>query len=77
MHQLVTGGFETTTAAISKSMLLLLKYPEQMEKLRADPSLTKNFIEESLRFDSPVAGLWRTTACPVELSGNTNPRVLL
>ena len=77
MHQLVTGGFETTTAAISKSMLLLLKYPEQMEKLRADPSLTRNFIEESLRFDSPVAGLWRTTACPAELSGTQIPEVLL
>ena len=48
-----------------------------MEKLRADPSLTKNFIEESLRFDSPVAGLWRTTACPAELSGTQIPRVLL
>ena len=47
MHQLVTGGFETTTAAISKSMLLLLKYPEQMEKLRADPSLTKTSLRKA------------------------------
>ena len=73
MHQLVTGGFETTTAAISKSMLLLLQYPDQMEKLRADPTLVKNFIEESLRFDSPVAGLWRTAARSVELSGTQIP----
>jgi len=73
MHQLVTGGFETTTAAISKSMWLLLRYPDQMEKLRADPSLLKNFIEESLRFDSPVAGLWRATACPVDIGGASIP----
>ncbi len=73
MHQLVTGGFETTTAAISKAMLLLLQYPDQMEKLRSDPSLIKNFIEESLRFDSPVAGLWRTTACPVDIGGASIP----
>ncbi|MBU97979.1 MAG: cytochrome [Acidimicrobiaceae bacterium] len=74
MHQLVTGGFETTTAAISKAMLLLLQYPDQMEKLRSDPSLIKNFIEESLRFDSPVAGLWRTTACPVDIGGASIPK---
>lgn len=73
MHQLVTGGFETTTAALSTAMLLLLEHPDQMEKLRADPSLQRNFIEESLRFDSPVAGLWRTTTCPVELSGTEIP----
>ena len=73
MHQLVTGGFETTTAAISKAMLLLLQYPDQIEKLRSDPSLIKNFIEESLRFDSPVAGLWRTTACPVDIGGASIP----
>tara|TARA_B100000686_G_scaffold348452_1_gene439518 strand:- start:205 stop:1455 length:1251 start_codon:yes stop_codon:yes gene_type:complete len=73
MHQLVTGGFETTTAAISKSMWLLLKYPDQMDKLRSDPSLVKNFIEESLRFDSPVAGLWRAAACPVEIGGASIP----
>jgi cytochrome P450 len=73
MHQMVTGGFETTTAALGTAMWLLLRYPDQMEKLRADRSLQKNFIEESLRFDSPVAGLWRTTACPVEIGGTTIP----
>ncbi len=69
MHQLVTGGFETTTAALGTAMWLLLRYPDQMQKLRADRSLQRNFIEESLRFDSPVSGLWRTTTCPVQLGG--------
>ncbi|MDG2300830.1 MAG: cytochrome P450 [Acidimicrobiales bacterium] len=73
MHQLVTGGFETTTAAIGTSMWLLLRYPDQMQKLRDDRSLQKNFIEESLRFDSPVAGLWRTAACPAEIGGASIP----
>jgi cytochrome P450 len=69
MHQLVTGGFETTTAALGTAMWLLLRYPDQMALLRADRSLLRNFIEESLRFDSPVAGLWRTVACPVDMHG--------
>ena len=73
MHQLVTGGFETTTAALSTSMWLLLRHPDQMQMLIDDRSLQKNFIEESLRFDSPVAGLWSTAACPAELGGASIP----
>ena len=69
MHQLITGGFETTTAALGTGLWLLLRHPDQMEKLRADRSLLGNFIDESLRFDSPVAGLWRTTTCPAEVHG--------
>ena len=73
MAQLVAGGFETTTAALTTGMWLLLRYPDQMDKLRADRSLMRNFIEESLRFDSPVAGLWRTTTCPVSVGGTEIP----
>ena len=32
-------------------------------------TFSPNFIEESLRFDSPVQGLWRRTACPVNVAG--------
>jgi len=73
MHQLVTGGFETTTGAIAKGMWLLLRYPEQQAVLRAQPELMRNFVEEVLRFDSPVQGLWRQTTCPVEIAGTTIP----
>ncbi|MFT5269759.1 MAG: cytochrome P450 [Acidimicrobiales bacterium] len=69
MHQLITGGFETTTAALSTGMWLLLRYPDQQQAIRNDPSLISNFIEESLRFDSPVAGLWRVAACPTSIRG--------
>ena len=73
MHQLVTGGFETTTAAIAKGMLLLLRHPDQQQVLRAHPELMKNFVEEVLRIDSPVQGLWRHTTCPVDVAGTTIP----
>lgn len=73
MHQLVTGGFETTTAALAAGMWLLVTHPEQMAMLRADRSLMKGFIEEVLRFDSPVQGLWRQATCPVEIGGVSIP----
>jgi cytochrome P450 len=69
MHQLITGGFETTTSALAKGMWLLVTHPDQMSVLRADPGLMKNFIEEVLRFESPVQGLWRQASCPTMLGG--------
>lgn len=69
MHQLVTGGFETTTAALSAGMWLLVQHPDQQQMLRERPELMGNFIEEVLRFDAPVQGLWRQTTCPVQVAG--------
>lgn len=69
MHQLITGGLETTTSALAKGMWLLIRYPDQQQLLRDDPTLMRNFIEEVLRFDSPVAGLWRVAACPASMRG--------
>lgn len=71
MHQLITGGFETTTSAIAHGLWLLIRHPDQMERLRNDRSLMKNFVEEVLRIESPVQGLMRRTAREVELNGVT------
>ena len=73
MHQLISGGFDTTTSAIAHSLWLLLRYPEQMSRLRADPQLLTNFINESLRFESPVQGLMRRTTRDVEVDGTKIP----
>ena len=72
MHQLVTGGFETTTAAL-QNRCSAFGISRTNGKAPCKSIFDKNFIEESLRFDSPVAGLWRTAACPAELSGTQIP----
>jgi cytochrome P450 len=69
LHQLVTGGFETTTGALSAAMWLLATHQDQQQLLRERPELMGNFIEEALRYDSPVQGLWRRAACPVDVDG--------
>jgi cytochrome P450 len=74
LHQLVTGGFETTTAGLSAAMYLLVTHPEQQELLRSRPDLIGNFVEEALRFDSPVQGLWRTATCPAAVRGVEVPQ---
>ena len=43
-------------------LLRLLQFPDVMQRLRDDPSLIPAAVEEALRFDSPVNGLFRTNA---------------
>ena len=73
MHQLISGGFETTQSAISHGMWLLLRHPETMQRLRDDMSLIKPFCEEAMRIESPVQGLARKTTRDVELNGTLIP----
>jgi cytochrome P450 len=74
MHQLITGGFETTTSALAHSMWLLLRHPDQMALLSSDPDThMKGFIEEALRIESPVQGLSRRTTRDVEIGDVTIP----
>lgn len=73
MHQLITGGFETTTSALNHGMWLLTRRIDVQKRLRADPSLIPAFIEEVLRYESPVQGLVRTATQDVELNGVVIP----
>ena len=51
---LLIAGHETTVNLIGSGVLALLEHPEQMEKLRREPSLIKSAVEELLRYTSPV-----------------------
>ena len=73
MHQLVTGGFETTTSALNHGMWLLTRYPDVQDRIRRDLSLIPRFIEEVLRFESPVQGLTRRATRDVEVGGVVIP----
>src|SRR5256885_121954 len=51
---LLVAGHETTVNLIGTGVLLLLRNPDQLAALRADPALLSPAIEEFLRFDGPV-----------------------
>ena len=70
-YQLLVAGHETTTSLIGLLLYRLLEHPELMAELRADPSLIPTAVEEGLRFDSPVSGLFRTNAAECPVRGQT------
>lgn len=74
MHQLITGGFETTQSAIAHAVWVLVRKPELQEALHRDSGKMKKFVEESLRWESPVQGLFRVTKQDVELDGTVIPK---
>ena len=67
------AGHETTTNLIGNGLLALHRQPDQWERLKADPSLIPNAIEELLRFDSSVQMTGRATLTEVEIGGVTLP----
>ena len=51
---LYAAGFETTSNLIGNGLRALLTNPDEMVRLRRDPSLMSSAVMEVLRFDSPV-----------------------
>jgi len=51
---LLIAGHETTVNLIGNGTLALLENPDQMEKLRQDPTLIRTAVEELLRYASPL-----------------------
>jgi pimeloyl-[acyl-carrier protein] synthase len=63
------AGFETTTNLIGNGMLALLQNSAQLERLRENPDLLGNSIEELLRFDAPVQYTNRLALEDAEING--------
>jgi cytochrome P450 len=66
---LLNAGHETTTNLIGNGTYALLRHPEQMKRLRDDPSLLATAVEELLRYDSPVQYTNRILTADMDLSG--------
>jgi cytochrome P450 len=49
---LLNAGHETTTNLIGNTVDALLRFPDELQRLRHDPSLLRSCVEEGLRFES-------------------------
>jgi len=67
--QFVGTGITTTGHLVSSAMLTLVEQPEVMEQVRSDTSKLRNFLEESLRMDSPLQWIPRVARQDTEIAG--------
>ena len=70
---LLIAGHETTVNLIGNGTLALLRHPDQLARLRAEPGLVEGAVEELLRFDSPVQLTLRSALVDAEIAGTAVP----
>ena len=77
---LLVAGNVTTTDLIGNGVKALLDNPDQLLKLRSNPALIVNTVEEILRYDTPVTGSGRIPnrdinvgGCPMEKGASLSP----
>ncbi|AKL64950.1 cytochrome P450 [Streptomyces goshikiensis] len=68
---LLIAGHETTANMISLGTFTLLRHPEQLAELRAEPSLMSEAVEELMRFLSIADGMLRVATEDIEIGGVT------
>lgn len=73
VQQILVAGNETTRNHLAKCALLLAQHPKLQQRVRSEPTLTGNFVEETLRLESPVQGLFRRVTQETRLGDTVLP----
>ncbi|MGW5766379.1 cytochrome P450 [Streptomyces tendae] len=73
IHQYLGAGVDTTVAAIGNIVALFAAHPDQLDLVRADPSLVPAAFNEVLRFWPPVNAWGRRATRDVEIEGTVVP----
>ncbi|MFM0245613.1 cytochrome P450 [Paraburkholderia sediminicola] len=68
---IATAGHDTTSSSTSVAMWALSRFPALLPRLQADPSLIPQFVDEALRYASPVRHFMRTATADTEIRGRT------
>jgi len=68
---LAVAGHDTTSSTTAGGMKALLEFPEQFAMLKADPGLIPGFVDEAIRWTSPVKHFMRSASRDTVLAGRT------
>lgn len=66
---MIVAGNETTTKLLANALYWLWRNPAERDRVRADPALVPDWIEETLRYDNTSQALARVVARDVEIHG--------
>lgn len=73
VRSFLTAGVDTTVNGIANLVYAFSQHPDQWNRLRADPSLARKAIEESLRWGGVAQTFFRTTSRTVEVGNEVLP----
>lgn len=71
---ILMAGHGSTIDALGSGMHALLRFPDQMTRLRRDPTLIDTAIQEMFRFESPLPFMHRYTTVDIEINGQSFPK---
>jgi cytochrome P450 len=74
LFQLVVGGIETTVGLIANAIRHAAEIPGMWSRLRAEPELVSDFVEEVVRLDAVAIGNYRRATRDTELAGVKLPK---
>jgi cytochrome P450 len=70
---LIAAGFCSTMQLIGNTVYTLLRHPDQLDIVRADPASSAGAVEETLRYEPPVMSWPRSVLEPVSFGGHEVP----
>ncbi len=67
---IATAGHDTTSSSSAGGMWALCEHPQQFDRLKSDPALIPGFVDEAIRWTTPVKHFMRTAAADAEVGGH-------
>lgn len=73
VRSLLSAGVDTTVHGLGAVLYALATHPEQWERLRRDPRLSRVAFDEAVRWESPVQTFFRIADADVDVAGSVIP----